>query len=221
MGAAADRFAPAPQQDVALRRGAALYQFNEPFQNLFSVRSGALKSYRIIGDGEERVLAFHLPGDFIGMEAIGHGRYYSSVVALEDTRVCAIPYDELQAVCEQLPDLHTAMVRMMCRTLGTGKASLTSIAKYSAEERVLGVLTDIRTRLDPENGFGGAFRLPMTRADIGNYLGLTAETVSRMLLRLRERGVIAVSGRTVEILDFPSMGLKAMGDGRLTAGASR
>lgn len=220
-GTAVEGFASVTQQDIALRRGETLYQLDEPLRSLFAVRSGALKAYRMIGEGEERVLAFHLPGELIGMEAIGDGRHYSSVSALEDARICAIPYGGLQTVWEHVPAMHAAIVEVMCRTLGSGKASLTMITKHSAEERVLNVLADIGKRLHRGNDNAGIFRLPMTRADIGNFLGLSAETVSRMLLRLQDRKIITVNGRNVEILDPTVWTLKAKDASGLAAGLSR
>ncbi|MEJ2646703.1 MAG: helix-turn-helix domain-containing protein [Gammaproteobacteria bacterium] len=196
-----ERLASLVRRYGPLKRGETLHQAGTPSSSLYAVQSGALKTLRVAADGREQITGFHLAGDLIGLDAIDNPVRPSFAIALENTWTCEIPHGALETLSKEVPQLQRALMRLVSRELVAAQTSLMTMGTPNAEQRVLAVLIDICTRLHARFGSSGAFRLPITRTDIANYVGLTSETVSRVFVRLQDRGIIAASGRTVQILD--------------------
>ncbi len=187
-----------------MRAGEHVFRAQDAFDALFAVRSGWLKTYARRVDGDERVLGFHLPGDVLGLEAIDAGQHDVSVVALTDCRVCRIPYDAVTRSASQSPEMQQHLVRLLSRRLSERDCWLIC-DNLSADSRVAGFLADLVARRHRRGLDAEAFRLPMSRADIGSYLNLAHETVSRSLTRLEKNELVEVRRRKIRVLDPPGL----------------
>jgi len=196
-----------PQLDAIIERGrplarnSVLFRQGQPFDQVFAVRSGAIKTTVLLQNGEEQITGFYLPGEIVGLESIGNARYENSAYALETTSVCAIPYVDLQSLGRLLPSLQDYLFTLMGGEIRKGQQVLLAISKYSAEERVAMFLLSLSARYKRRHLSEDQFRLPMSRSDIGNYLGLALETTSRVFTQLQHAGVLDVRGKEIQVLD--------------------
>lgn len=184
-----------------LQRGEYLFHTDDKFQQIFAVRSGAIKAYRTTENGNEQILGFYLPGELLGLDGIQSEKYICSTVALETSSFCSIPFDRLEELCVQLPGLQHQIYRLMSRELSTENESLLLLGKKSAEEKIATFLTNLSSRLHILGYSATEFRLPMSRQEIGNYLGLTVETVSRIFSRFQRDGLIAIDRKLIKIVN--------------------
>lgn len=189
-----------------LHRGSGLYTEGDRFGSLYAVRSGSLKSVCVSDDGRKQVTAFHLPGDILGFDAITESRHLSSAVALETTSVCELPFDQLHELAHQVSGLQRQMLRIMSRELGAEERMTRVIASSDAEQRLAEFLLNLGARYGLRGYSSREFRLSMSRRDIASYLGLATETVSRVLVRFQERGLIGVRRSAMKILDQDALG---------------
>ena len=178
-----------------------------PFKSLFAVRSGSFKSYICAEDGEQQITGFHLPGDIIGFDGLQQQTYQSYTQALETAMVCEIPYDTLDDMSAQLPSLRRHMMSIMSQEIKQDHELMMLLNKRTAEERISHFLMQLSDRFAARGFSPKSFNLTMTRSEIGNYLGLTVETVSRLLSRFQKEDLISVQGKLIEITDMA--GLKA------------
>lgn len=188
-----------------LQKGEHLYREKDPFVSVYAVRSGAVKAYRLTGDGQEQVTGFYFPGEIIGMDGISKDTYASSAKALETSAVCEIPFNRLEELSTQLPSMQRHFFQLMSQEITTDQQLITLLSKNSAEERVAALLISISARNARRKLSSTSFRLPMSRTDIGNYLGLTIETVSRVFSRFNKQGLISVEGKEVTLLNLEEM----------------
>jgi CRP/FNR family transcriptional regulator len=193
-----------------LRRSTDLYRAGEPLAALFAIRSGFMKSCVLHDDGREQVAGFHMAGDLLGLDAIGSGTHTCDTVALEDSEVCEIPFSYLEQLSRELPSLQQQLHRIMSREIVRDYGVMLLLGSMSAEERLAAFLLNLSQRFATRGYSPSEFRLRMTREEIGSYLGLELETVSRAFSGFQDRGLIDVRQKHVRILDFP--GLKAVLD---------
>ena len=184
-----------------LKRGEHLYRASDPFESVYAVRSGALKSYSLSEEGEEQVTGFYLPGEIVGMDGISTAHHMSSVKALETASVCEIPFSKLEQLSQRIPSLQHHFFSLMSREIQADRELHMLLSKKSADDRVAHLLLSISARHQRRGLSPSAFRLPMSRYDIANYLGLAVETVSRIFTRFQQNQLIRAEGREVEILD--------------------
>lgn len=189
------------QRSKPLQKGQYLYRESEDFQSVFAVRSGTLKAYRSTDDGREQVTGFYFPGEILGMDGIGNNRHASSARALETAAVCEIPFASLETLSAKMPHLQRHFFQLMSREIAEDQQLITLLSKSSADERVAALLVSISTRNARRKLSATRFRLSMSRVDIGNYLGLTVETVSRVFGRLQKLGALRVDNKEIEILN--------------------
>jgi CRP/FNR family transcriptional regulator len=188
-----------------LHKGDALINSGDKFVSLFAVRTGSFKSFVTNQDGEEQVIGFHFPGDIIGFDALRENRHPSYTQALETAMVCELPYETLDEMSMQFPKLRQQIMSFMSAEIKQDHDMIMLLNKRTAEERLLYFINHLSQRFE-ERGFSHReFHLTMTRNEIGNYLGLTIETISRLLSRFQKEGLIKVDGRLISILDFDSM----------------
>lgn len=178
-----------------------IYRQDDDFKSLYAVRLGCIKTYRMTEDGREQVTGFYLPGEVFGMDGIGSGEYTNSAVALETSSVCELPFDQLEKLSAAVPKLQHHVFRLLGNEIALDQQHITLLSKNTAEERMAALLLSLSTRFAERKQSSVRFRLPMSRADIGNYLGLTVETVSRVLGKMQKIGVLRVDNKEVEILD--------------------
>jgi CRP/FNR family transcriptional regulator len=187
------------------RAGEHVFREGDLFNAIAAVRSGTVKTYVTDPDGREQVQGFFLPGEVIGLNAISRSRYPCNAVALETVMLCRFSFPTMSALATRMPGLQQTLFRLLSRDIG--KAELLA-GNYSAEDRMAAFLVAL-SRRHADSGFrADRFRLTMSRTDIANYLRLAAETVSRILRRFQDQGLIRVERREIELLD--QRGLEAM-----------
>lgn len=191
------------ERNRPLPRGGLLFHEGAHFETVYVVRSGAIKTCTITPNGEEQVTGFYLPGEMVGLDSIGNGNgnYGSTAMALETTAVCSIPFAALETLARHLPNLQHHLFRLMSSEIRADQQIMQLIGRRPAEERVAVLLLSLSARYKRRGLSENNFRLPMSRSDIGNHLGLALETVSRLFTRFQHQGVLAVNGRDVVILD--------------------
>lgn len=184
-----------------IHRGDRVFEQGEPFAAIYAVRAGAIKVYTMSQSGEEQVIGFYLPGEVFGLDAIDQGKHQCSAKALETSTICEIPYEQLRDLSGKIPNLQSQMYRLLSREIRLDQNLQLLLSKMSAEERLSSFLLNLAIRYQQRKLSPAAFRLPMSRADIGNYLGLAVETVSRAFTRMQESGIIRVDQREISIID--------------------
>ena len=193
------------QRGRPLQKNEHLYREGDEFTSVYAVRSGTVKAYRITGDGQEQVTGFYFPGEIIGMDGICKDKYACSAKALETSAVCEIPFHRLEALSIQLPSMQRHFFQLMSQEITSDQQLITLLSKNSAEERIAALLVSISARNARRKLSKTSFRLPMSRTDIGNFLGLTVETVSRVISRFNKQGLIAVESKEVTLLDLEGL----------------
>jgi CRP/FNR family transcriptional regulator len=186
-----------------VKRGDTLYRSGAGFEAIYAVRTGFFKSSVVLEDGRDQVTAFHMAGEIVGMDGIGTEHHTTDVIALEDSEVCIIPYARLEEAGMQR-QLHKAMSRELVRDQGV----MLLLGTMRAEERLAAFLLNLSQRLVARGFSSSEFHLRMTREEIGSYLGLSLETVSRLFSRFQEEGLIAVQQKHIVIHDIA--GLKSV-----------
>jgi CRP/FNR family transcriptional regulator len=190
------------QRGRPLRKGEHLYREGQPFTSVFAVRAGALKAYSITDSGSEQVTGFYFPGEILGMDGISKNQHASSAKALETSAICEIPFERLGELSARIPSLQRHFFQLMSQEIAEDQQLITMLSKNSAEQRVAALLLSISTRNARRKLSATAFRLPMSRTDIGNYLGLTVETVSRVFSRFQRLGLLTVDSKEIAIPDI-------------------
>ena len=189
-----------------VERGERLYRTGDPLSAIYVAREGAFKTISVSEEGEEQVVGFHLPGELIGLDALGTGAHRCEAVALAASNACEVPFDQLAAVVSQLPSLQQRLLRVIGQSADRRQDHLTMLLRRQAGERIALFLHSLTERYSNIGQSGSRFKLPMSREEIARYLGLALETVSRGFSRLEDDGVIEVVGRNVEILDLAELG---------------
>ena len=188
-----------------IQKGQEIFKAGEDMKCLYAIRSGTLKSYTITEQGDEQITAFHLAGDLIGFDAIGTSSHPSFAQALETSMICEIPYDTLDALSVSMPKLRQQILRLMSSEIVNDQDMILLLSKKNAEERLASFIHNLSNRYAARGFSQREFRLSMTRGDIGNYLGLTVETISRLLGRFQKSGMIAVKGKYITVLDHEQL----------------
>lgn len=188
------------RQTRTAERGETLFDIGSRFRALYAVRCGSIKVYTLDEEGEEQVLGFYLPGEVLGLEAIDRGWHDSIAVALETSGICEIGFEALERLSGEQPAVQQRMNRIYAREIARDHAMLRLLARKSAEQRLAMFLINLSERLSARGFSADEFNLSMSRNDIGNYLGLALETVSRLLARFQQQGLIRVNRRNVRLL---------------------
>jgi CRP/FNR family transcriptional regulator len=183
-----------------LRKGTQIYQQGQPFRAVYAVRSGALKTFRNTDGGREIVTGFYFPGEIIGLDGLAKSQYLSSATTLETSSICETSLDRLNDLGVHIPNLQRHLLNLMSREIVQYQQMITSLCNHKSEQRVAAFLLNIVDRNTEHHLSASAFRLPMSRTDIGNYLGLSVETVSRSFTDLQKRGLIEFAGRDIKLL---------------------
>jgi CRP/FNR family transcriptional regulator len=207
------------QRRRPVARGERLFRLGDPMTAVFVARDGAFKSVSISEDGDEHVLGFHLPGELIGLDALGSGHHRCEGVALTASNVCEVPYDLLSEVAAQVPSLQQQLFRVIGQSTDRDQDHLDMLMRRQANERIALFLHSLGERYLIAGHSDRQYTLPMSREDIARFLGLALETVSRGFTRLQDDGVIAVTGRRIEILKAAELldlahGAESSGDGK-------
>jgi CRP/FNR family transcriptional regulator len=184
-----------------LKRGDHLFRAGDTFQSLYAVRSGFFKAKVLLADGREQVTGFHMAGEVIGMDGIGTEQHSCDAVALEDSEVCVIPFSRLEQLSREVPALQQHLHKVMSREIVREHGVMMLLGSMRAEERLAAFLLNLAQRLGARGYSTTEFNLRMTREELGSYLGLKLETVSRVFSRFQEDGLISVHQKYTQIKD--------------------
>lgn len=194
-------FDAALKRSKPFQRNKTVFEAGDKFASLYTVRSGAVKTFSVDSEGDEHVIGFYLPGEMFGLDAINSGHHISSAKALETTAVCEIPFNRLEELSRRIPSIQSHMYRLLSHEISEDQQLQLLLGKKTAEERIGSFLLGLSLRYQQRHLSPTSFRLPMARTDIGNYLGLAVETVSRVFTRLQKNEILKVDGKEVCILD--------------------
>jgi CRP/FNR family transcriptional regulator len=184
-----------------VRRGETIYRAGDPFNSLYAVRTGFFKSNVILEDGRDQVTGFHMPGEILGLDGIGTESHTCNAHALEDGEVCVIPFARLEEVSREVRNLQHQFHKVMSREIVRDQGVMMLLGTMRAEERLAAFLINLSQRFVARGYSPSEFHLRMTREEIGSYLGLKLETVSRIFSKFQSEGLIAVQQKHNRILD--------------------
>lgn len=179
--------------------GTLLFREGDPFNAIAAVRSGMVKTFRIDASGREQVLGFFLLGEVIGLDAIHNGRFPCNAVALDTVSLCRFSFPMMATLATRMPGLQAQLFRLLSQDINKAAAMA---GDFSADERMAAFVLSISRRFASRGFSPSRFVLSMSRTDIGNYLRLAAETVSRVVRRFQDEGLLQVDRREFEILDM-------------------
>jgi CRP/FNR family transcriptional regulator, anaerobic regulatory protein len=188
-----------------LQKGEYLFHAGDAFTSIWAIRSGSVKAIVSSNNGNEQVTGFYLPGEVMGLDGLANNVYTNSVVALETTSACEIPFSCLETLSAKLPSLQRYFLQLMSREITQEQNIIHLLTRSNAEARVASFLLSISNRNGRQNLSTSTFLLAMSRVDIGNFLGLTIETVSRTFTRLQKSKVISVDKKEIMINDFTAL----------------
>lgn len=200
------------KERIRLPKGSALYNIGDPADAIYGVRSGSLKTQLEGSSGQLQITGFLLPGEIVGMDGLLENKHVSHAIALEDSEVCVIRLNEMDAIARQLPALQHQFRRLMSKEINRSHQLLMAIGSLRSEQRLAAFLLNLSQRLATLGYSPNEFLLRMTREEIGNYLGLTLETVSRLFSRFSREGLLRIQQREVRILDMRGLHELAMTD---------
>jgi CRP/FNR family transcriptional regulator, anaerobic regulatory protein len=182
-----------------------LYREGDRFQYLYAVRSGTLKSSLMLSDGREQVSGFHIAGELVGLDGVAQGQHASATMALEDSEVCAISYAALSDLAVGTSGLQHVISRLMSREILREHSLMMLLGTMNAEERLAAFLLNLSQRYAARGYSEREFHLRMSRAEIGSYLGMKLETVSRTFSAFQSQGLLEVDKRHIRIVDLASL----------------
>lgn len=185
-----------------VKAGQHIYRSGDPFQHLWAVRVGFFKTYELNRMGQEQVSGFHMGGELMGMDAISTDFHTCSAVALEDSEVCEIPFGELEDLIREIPTLQRQFHRLLSKEITSDHNLVMLLGTMQADERLAVFLLNLSARLKARGYSPSTIHLSMSREEIGNYLGLKLETVSRTFSKLQKDGLIDVERRDLIINDM-------------------
>lgn len=188
-----------------IREGQPLYREGDKFQFIYAVRSGTFKSALALKDGREQVTGFQMAGELLGLDGLANGSHASSATALEDAEICAIPYAHLSELAAGSTDLQHVISRLMSREIVREHNLMMLLGSMNAEERLAAFLLNISQRMKARGYSASEFHLRMSRAEIGSYLGMKLETVSRTFSAFQHQGLLEVDKKHVRIVDLEGL----------------
>lgn len=191
-----------------IKRGDHLYRAGEAFDSIYAIRSGFFKTDVLLEDGRDQVTGFQMAGELLGLDGISTEHHTCNAIALEDSEICSIPFNRLESLSREIHTLQHHFHKVMSREIVRDHGVMMLLGTMRAEERLAAFLLNLSQRFTARGFSHAEFYLRMTREEIGSYLGLKLETVSRAFSRFQEEGYIAVQQKHIRILDVN--GLKAL-----------
>ena len=188
-----------------LKRGDSLFKAGDPFTALYAIRSGFLKTTVLNADGREQVTGFQMGGELLGLDGIGSGRYNGNAVALEDSEVCVLPFALIEELGREIPAIQRNLHSVLSREIVRDHGVMMLLGSMSAEERLGAFLLGLSRRFTARGYSASDFHLRMTREEIGSFLGLKLETVSRLFSRFQSDGLIEVQQKHIRIVNIQGL----------------
>lgn len=184
---------------LKVARGDPLYRTDQKFEALYAVRTGFFKTRTTSEGGREHVTGFQMAGDLLGLDGLSSDLHVCDAVALEDSQVCVIPYANLERLSDELPEMRRQFHRIMGREIVRDHGVMLLLGSMRAEERLAVFLLNLSRRLEARGFSPTSLVLRMTREEIGTYLGLTLETISRCFSKFQDEGWLSVRHRHINI----------------------
>jgi CRP/FNR family transcriptional regulator, anaerobic regulatory protein len=196
------------KRSQSYKRSQPLFTADNKFTSLYVVRSGSFKTTISASNGRDQVTGFYFPGEFIGLDAIHQQTYQSNAKALESSSVCELPFENLQELGKEMPQLQVQLMTRLSKELAGDKSLMLLLGKKTAGEKLTSFLLSLSKRFQDRGFSASEFHLSMSRSDIANHLGLAVETVSRILSRFQDDGLISITGKAISLRNIDK--LKAM-----------
>ena len=194
-----------------IKRDQSLYLRNAAFSTLYAIRLGHFKTFQINSNGSQQITGFQMAGELLGMDAIGSGQHQCEAVALEDSEVCDIPFDQLEALFQDMPQLLRQFHRIMSQEISREQGVMLTLSNMSAQQKLAAFLVNLSSRYAARGYSATRFQLRMSREEISNYLGLAVESISRQLSSFKKQALIEVQHRDLELLDLAALKSIALG----------
>lgn len=188
-----------------IKLGQTLYHEGDKFQFIYAVRTGTLKSSLTLKDGREQVTGFHMAGELLGLDGVAQGAHASTATALEDAEICAIPYAHLTELTANNSNMQHVVSRLMSREIVREHSLMMLLGSMNAEERLAAFLLNLSQRMKARGYSPSEFHLRMSRAEIGSYLGMKLETVSRTFSHFQQQRMLEVDKKHIRILDLDGL----------------
>lgn len=193
------------KRSQSYKRSQSLFTEDSKFTSLYVVRSGSFKTTISASNGRDQVTGFYFPGEFIGLDAIHQQTYQTNAKALESSSVCELPFENLQDLGKDMPQLQIQLLTRLSKELAGDKSLMLLLGKKTAGEKLATFLLSLSKRFH-ERGFSATeFQLSMARSDIANHLGLAVETVSRILSRFQDDELITITGKTISLTNIDKL----------------
>lgn len=188
-----------------IKRQQHLYRAGDPFEAIYAIRIGWFKTHVVLEDGREQVTGFQMTGEMIGLDGISTETHSCNAIALEDSEVCVIAYNRLEELSREIEGLQHQFHKVMSREIVRDHGVMMLLGSMRAEERLAAFLLNLSQRFTARGFSAAEFHLRMTRDEIGSYLGLKLETVSRAFSKFQEEGLISVQQKHVRITDIEGL----------------
>ncbi len=188
-----------------LKRGEHLYRAEDHFEAIYAIKTGFFKTDLLTEDGRDQVTGFQMTGELLGLDGISADKHSCNAVALEDSEVCRIPFENLEHLASEIRSLQSHFHRVMSREIVRDQSVMMLLGKMRAEERLAAFLLNLSQRFNSRGFSPAEFHLRMTRDEIGSYLGMKLETVSRCFSRFQDEGLISVQQKHIRLLDIPRL----------------
>ena len=185
-----------------VKRGDTLFNAGDEFTAVYAIRTGFFKTCLVDGEGREQVTGFFMGGELLGLDGMGTGRHNSTAVALEDSEICVMPFAMIEKMAREIPSLQRHLHSVLAREIVRDHGVMMLLGSMRAEERLSAFLSNLSKRFVRRGYASNEFHLRMTREEIGSYLGLKLETVSRLFSQFQKDGLIEVQQKHVRIVDI-------------------
>ncbi|MEM7401708.1 MAG: fumarate/nitrate reduction transcriptional regulator Fnr [Pseudomonadota bacterium] len=179
---------------------------------IYAVRSGSVKTFTTDKNGEEQILGFHLPGEILGLDGMDNQIHSCSAVALDTSTICELPIDDLNVLCVKIPGLQQQLLSLISNEITKDHTMLMLLARRNAEQKLATFFINLSGRFKARGYSADEFDLTMSRYDIGNYLGLADETVSRLISKFKDNKIIDANRKQISILNHEKLCGIAEGD---------
>ena len=193
------------KQSRRLKKGEVLFRTGEAFTSLYAIRTGFFKTILGSRNGRDQVTGFFMSGELIGMDGICSHVHTCDAVALEDSEVCELPFSHMEELGSRIPSVQTHFFRLMSREIVRDQGVMLLLGNMRAEERLASFLLNLSQRLHHRGFAANDFILRMSREEIGSYLGLKLETVSRTLSKFHQEGLVEVDHKHIKLVDMAAL----------------
>ena len=193
------------QQRRLVHKNENIFSQGEKSGCIYAVRSGSVKTFTTAKNGEEQILGFHLPGEILGLDGMDNQIHSCSGVALDTATICELPIGDLNVLCVKIPGLQQQLLSLISNEITKDHTMLMLLARRNAEQKLATFLINLSGRFKARGYSADEFDLTMSRYDIGNYLGLADETVSRLISRFKDNKIIDANRKKISILDHVAL----------------